>query len=313
VIGAWRWWVAVWDRRERPEVLALVRIGVALVLLGDLLQVWRLGLVVPLFAGTDHEGLVAARDAAWIVWVGGTPLAAHLLHGGLVLSAILLALGVAARLSALALLLLWAQWAWMLPEADRAIDVLLRNVLAILAFSAAGEVWSVDAWIRTGSWSGTGELRPAWPRYLIVLQIVVMYFTAGVQKYAQHWWPWGDFSALYVILHDWSYAAADFDWVRQQPFWFGAQASTAITLAWQWSYPVVLVHYFGVGEPGPGLVGRVRRGFARWRLHWVWIALGAVFHLLIAATMELGIFPWGMLATYPVFLHPDELRAVRRR
>jgi hypothetical protein len=139
-----------------------------------------------------------------------------------------------------------------------------------------------------------------------VLQVVVMYFTAGVQKYGQHWWPWGGWSALYVILHDWSYAARPFGWLRGQPFYLGTQVATAVTMAWQWTYPLVLVHYF----PGLGSPGRIRRLFERYRLHWAWIVVGAGFHLGIAATMQLGIFPWGMLALYPAFLHPEELRSI---
>jgi hypothetical protein len=74
-------------------------------------------------------------------------------------------------------------------------------------------------------------------------------------------------------------------------------------MIWQWSYPVVLLHYL----PPPSAPGRFRQTFARYRLHWVWILVGALFHLLIGATMELGIFPAGMLAVYPAFLRPDEL------
>ena len=54
----------------------------------------------------------------------------------------------------------------------------------------------------------------------------------------------------------------------------------------------------------------------RWRparyLRWAWLLIGASFHLGIAVTMRLGIFPFGMLAVWPVFLHPDELARVWR-
>ena len=36
----------------------------------------------------------------------------------------------------------------------------------------------------------------------------------------------------------------------------------------------------------------------------MWIATGVVFHLGIAMTLKLGIFPWGMLALYPVLFAP---------
>jgi hypothetical protein len=302
-----RWWVELWDRREPPDVLGLVRMGVGLVMLYDYLVVARLGLVVPLFADEDAGGMVAATKPLWATLVGTDATGAMLLHAGLVGSSLALALGAGSRISAFVLMLLASQWAQLLPEGDRAIDMLLRNVLLVLAFSPAGDAYAVDAWWTTGSFRGSGAPRPAWARYLLVLQIVVMYFTAGVQKYGQHWWPWGGFSALYVILHDWSYATMSFDWLGRQPFYFSTQVATAVTLAWQWTYPVVLVHYFPPRSPP----GRFRSAFDRYRLHRVWIAIGAFFHFGIAATMQLGIFPWGMLAVYPVFLHPDEL--FRRR
>jgi hypothetical protein len=243
-------------------------------------------------------------SAPWLRWVGADIHASRWLHRCLVASALALTLGLFSRTSALLLMLLSAQWALVVPDADRAIDTMMRNVLFVLVFSGCGRKWSVDAWLSAGSWSGDGAIVSAAPRYLLVLQVVVMYFTAGVQKYGQHWWPWGGWTALYVILQDWSYAARPFGWLRSQPFYLSTQLATAVTMLWQWSYPVVLLHYF----PPPGPPGRLRQRFAAYRLHWAWIAVGAVFHVLIGATMELGIFPTGMLAIYPAFLHPDELR-----
>jgi hypothetical protein len=305
--GPLRWWVALWDRKEPPDVLALVRIGIGLVLLYDLLVTWRLGLVGTLMATVDHGGLgppVSENSALWLRWVGADAQAARWLHGALTLSALSLTLGLFSRTSALLFMLLSAQWAMIMPEADRAIETMMRNVLFVLMFSGCGRKWSLDAWLSVGSVRGDGSLVSAAPRYLLVLQVVVMYFTAGVQKYGQHWWPWGGYTALYVILHDWAYAAQPFHWLRHQPFYLSTQLATAVTMIWQWSYPVVLLHYF----PPSGPPGRFRQFFARYRLHWAWIAVGALFHVLIGATMELGIFPTGMLAIYPAFLHPDELR-----
>lgn len=303
----WRAWVALTDRREAPDVLAVIRIGVGLVLLYDFAQVGRLGLVHALLLPPE-AGMVGPAPLDPPLWTrlfGATPAAADGLYALLCLTAATTAAGALSRASALALMLLSAQWAAMLPEGDRAIDMLLRNALLVLACSGCGATWSVDARIATGRWSGDGHLVPAWPRYLLLLQVVVMYFTAGVQKYGQHWWPWGGFTALYVILHDWSYARYAMPWLDQPPFRFGTGLATAVTMAWQWTYPAVLLPYVAPDT-------RIGAWFVRFRLHWLWIAVGAIFHLLIAATMELGIFPFGMLAVYPAFVHPDELGALAR-
>jgi hypothetical protein len=301
-----RWWVETWDRRETPEVLALVRIGLGLVLLTDLFWTWRLGLVVPLLSGAP-SGLSGATAAGswWFYAVGTGPGGAPWLFAAMVVAAAGLTAGAFTRTSAASFLMLSAEWSRILPDADRGIDLLLRNVLLVLALSSAGAAWSVDAAWGSGSWRGTGAPVLAWPRRVLVLQIVVMYFTAGVQKYGQHWWPWGGWSALYVILQDWAVAAYDFSFVGHPVLYAGSQLATALTMAWQWSYPLVLL---GTFEP-PWPPGRLRRAFARWRLHWLWIAVGVWFHVQLAVTMELGIFPYGMLALYWVFVAPDELPA----
>jgi hypothetical protein len=41
--------------------------------------------------------------------------------------------------------------------------------------------------------------------------------------------------------------------------------------------------------------------------------MGVAFHLGIAATLRLGIFPFGMLAIYPVLFHPYEIERAEAR
>jgi hypothetical protein len=305
-----RWWIERWDERETPEILGLVRAGVGSVLLADLWWTWRLDLVVPLMAADGKGGLSGATAATstWYAWVGDGPAAARALHAAMVGAALAVTGGAFSRTAAAALLLLSAEWARILPDADRGIDTLLRNALLVLALSRCGDAFSLDALRRTGSFRGAGAPVPAWPRRVLVLQIVAMYFTAGVQKYAQHWWPWGGWSALYVILQDWAVAARDFSWLAHPAIYPLTQLATALTMAWQWTYPLVLLQAF----PPPGPPGRFRAWFVARRLHWAWIAVGVWFHVQLALTMELGIFPYGMLALYWVFLSPDELPSALR-
>lgn len=304
-----RAWVAFWDTVEHPRTLGVVRILLALVMLFDFVEIWRLGLVTPLFSPQEAGGWFDVLSRTQVPriyqlmpaesWVG---VVHHALIVGLIVA---LLLGLCTRVSALLLVLLWAQLQHVAPLSDRAIDVLCRNALLILAFAGSGAWASIDAKLRTGRFLGDGAPVGAWARQLLVLQLVVMYFTAGVQKVGFLWLPWGGFMALYVILQDPAIARADFAWMARQPWLLATQIGTAVTMLWQWGYPLVLL--WAWYKHTPERPGRLRAFANRWHLHLVWVVVGAIFHLLLAATMELGIFPWAMLALYPAFIHPDEL------
>jgi len=53
--------------------------------------------------------------------------------------------------------------------------------------------------------------------------------------------------------------------------------------------------------------GRLRTWINRLHLRWLWIAVGVMFHLGLVIALPIGMFPWGMLALYPVLLRPSEL------
>lgn len=297
-------WVAFWNRTEHGRSLALVRIGLGLVVLFDLLDVWRLGLVVPLFAPQEAGGWadVASRGHPfpWSV-LPAEPSSASLCHGALVLAALAVTVGFFTRTSTLALLLLWAAWRTAVPEVDRAVDQLCRDLLAILVLSGAGRTLSVDAWLRTRSFDDPTPIG-SWARYLVIAQVVVAYFAAGLQKLGLHWLPMGDFGALYVILQDPAIARFDFGFLGRQPWYLLTQLGTAVTFAWQLLYPLVLLWlYYASTAERPG---RLRAFANRLHLHHVWIGVGVFFHLALAATTELGIFPWAMLVAYLAFLEP---------
>ena len=299
-------WVRLWDEREAPTSLAMVRLLLGLALLVDLLQIVQLGLVDALFTGPSAGGLVAGRtDAPWALGVGLDPWSGRLLYGAMLLSALCLCVGWWTRLSAVTLLLLWAQFAWMVPQADRGIDMLARNVLLLLAFSGAGAALSVDAWWAQRRGRPATASIPAWPRRLLLLQLVAMYAGAGVQKYAQQWWPWGDFAALWVIWHDWPMSAVAADgWLTSGLAWRFSQLATAVTITWEVTFPLMLWWWWLLRTQERG--GRLRAWVVRWRPDLVYVGLGVVFHLGIAWWLDLGIFPWAMLALYPAFVAPGD-------
>lgn len=307
-------WTGLWSREEPPIMLALMRIGLALVMLYDLLQLGRFGLPGWLWADRAAGGLWALGerstppDLSRLVLI--SPEVAWAIWGALVVSIAAFGAGLATRLSGVVFVLLYAQTAMINDPSDRAIDRLVRIVVLVLVFSRAGDMLSVDARRRTGSWWGSGAPAPSWPRYLIVLQLVVVYWGAGVAKGSIHWFPWGDYNALYLVLQDPIFATRDWSGLLHPVLFLGTQVGTAVTHMWENLAPLLLLAFYY--RDTEGQPGRLRALFNRLRFRDVFVLLGAVFHLLLAGSLLLGIFPFMMLAMYPAFFHPDELGAVRR-
>jgi hypothetical protein len=313
-----RWFekvTALFDEREKPTVLALIRILVALTVVYDLVVVGLLDVPVWLWAPIDQGGVspTATREsAAWFYKVfSSTPDSAMTLYIGMLVSAALFGVGLFTRASAVVFVLLSAQSSILNDVGDRGIDRAIRIVILILACSAAGRAYSVDARIRTGSFLGDGALVAAWPRHLVLCQLVIMYTAAGLSKSATLWLPWGGHGALYVILNEPIYATRDFGFLAHPVLYFFTQVGTASSRTWELLSPVVLLaaHYRRTPD-GPG---RLREFMNRYPVRTIYVAFGVAFHVLLALTLKLGIFPWSMLAFFPAFFRPDEIETAFAR
>lgn len=316
----WLWWVDLFSRKEDPIPLALVRIAISAVVLFDLTLVAWYGLPTLLWAPLDAGGTydVLAMKQVPEVYRFLDPAQANLwgptiawsLWGGSVVSLLLFGAGIATRFSGLAFILIYAQTAIINDQADRGIDRMLRIVILLLLFSGAGKTLSVDAWIKTRRFLDPTP-RLAWPRYLIIAQMVLMYWCAGIEKFAISWFPWGGYSALYIILQDPTFGVVDFSFLGSPWLYWTTQVGTAVSHVWEWTVPVLLLaYYYRATRARPG---RVRALFNGIDVRMVYVMIGIVFHVALGLTMRLGIFPAAMLAFYPVFFHPDEIRAVGRR
>jgi hypothetical protein len=199
------------------------------------------------------------------------------------------------------LLLVWAQLSHVLPPADRGIDMLLRNVLLILALSGCGRAWSIEARLRSGAWGGDGRPVPAWPRLLLVCQLLLLYTTAGMQKVGLTWLPMGDWAALYIVLRDPAFAVLSVETLDS--FYGLTQLATATTWVWEWATPLAALAWWYRATRTRG--GRLRSWMNSHGFWAKWVALGACFHVGTWLTMRLGIFPAGVLALYPCFFHPE--------
>jgi hypothetical protein len=305
-------WVALWDRREGPESLALLRVLVPLVILLDFLAALGLGLLPGLWAPPPHGlGWAGVTDAAPPLTrlLGASPRTAWLVVGLAVLGAVLLLVGLFHRAGALCLALGSAELARLAPDGERAIDVLLRIAVIVLAFSRADACWSVSAWLRARSGRPPLLEIPAWPRQLLFLQLVWVYFSAAHNRGGAAWWPSGELSAIANVLSDPHYA-------RFAPGWTAAvfpltQLSTALTMVFEFGAPLLVpLTLLDRRHVDGGVAGRLVR---RFRLRYVYLGLGALLHLGIWLTLRLGIFSLGMLSLYAVLLEPSEIRAAIAR
>jgi hypothetical protein len=313
-MNGWRKYVAFWDHRETAESLALVRILLAAVVLWDLLQVQRLNLVRVLWAPVEEGGLGPASHAEPLIWFyeryGASYETTLWLYGVTLAAAAMLMLGLLSRFSALALLLLYAQLETLSPDADRGIDTLLRDVMCILVFSRAGATLSLDALIRKKKLV-TDTLVPAWPRYLIIAQLMILYFFAGLAKDAASWSWNGGYVALFYVLHEPHHIrfVIPHDWlVVAYPL---TQLGTLTTVIWERS---------AIFLPLLKWLRNTRARDTRWhrwanklRLLELWVCTGIFFHLMLALLLALGIFPWGCLALYPALARPESWRRWAQR
>ncbi len=302
-----RGWASWWSGEEPAEALAAVRILLPLVVLADLVTMARVDAVTLLW-GPVVEGGIGRSPKAWFFWwdaISGFPHSGWWMWGGQVTCLVLLLLGIAPRAAAAGFALLSAQAGMILPGADRGIDALIRNACWILAFSRCGDSLSVLSWWRTGALFGRSRPIPAWPRRLLWTQLLVMYFLAGVQKFGVGWTPAGDFSALWVITHDWAVTRSipgniDAPWLYQ-----ALRVGTLVTIVWEWATPFLFLATWVRGR-----AGRLGDWVRRNRPDDLWVGAGVCFHVGIAFLLDLGIFPFAMLALYPAFVrYPRSERA----
>lgn len=304
-----RRWVALFDERESATPIVLIRVILAAVVFWDLLMVRLYDLPVWLWAPVEEGGVspVMSFNPVPLVYriFPATAATATGIYVVLLAAILCFGIGLFTRTSGLVFALLYAQTAMINDYGDRGIDRAIRVVILILAFSAAGKAWSVDAKRKTGRFRGDGKAVPAWPRYLILGQLVLIYCAAGFSKGGTRWFPWGEYAALYVILQDPIFAVADFSWMKHPVPYFFTQVGTAITHLWEMGAPIVLVaaHFRRTADR----TGRLRRVFNRLPVRDIYVLVGVSFHLLLAVTLRLGIFPFAMLALFPAFYRPEEL------
>jgi hypothetical protein len=305
-------WIALWDEREAPASLALIRILVALALLGDLLQAAARGAVSAVWASPPFGagwGQAVGPPPLMTVWFGASNNAGVATFWLAVVAALLVLFGLGYRVASWLLVFAMVELWRLTPDGGDSIDALLRIVLPLLALSGANACWSCDAWLLR-RWGKPMPTRvPAWPRFLMVAQLLWLYFSAAHHRTSAAWGPASGFSAVGEVLGD-PHFSRFFPGSLQFAYPL-TQLGTALTMLFELSAPLALLWIWLDKRPGRG--GRFGDAVRRLRIRWLWVGLGVCLHLGIALTMQLGVFPYAMLALYPALFAPQEITSALAR
>lgn len=300
----WRAWVALLDRREDATALAVCRILAAFTLFHHLAATWLSGAYAMVWLDVDLGGMRRV-NASLLDWVGGpSPAAVHATMAAGLIAAVLLGAGVYTRASAVVAWLAFRTLVGLNDHSGGSSDELLVNVLFVLLFSGCGNALSFDARVR-----GKTAPVPAWPRYVLIGQLVLMYWMTALQKVSAGWIPGGSLDALWFILQQATWQRRSMEWMA--PLYPLTQLGTAVTWIFEQAAPLLLLSFFF--RDTADRHGRVRSWFNRTDFRTKYLAVGLVLHLGIWAALEVGPFLGTVLALYACCFHPDEWRRFAAR
>ena len=302
--GAWGRWVALWSTREQGTSLALFRIAIALVSLHTVVDAWHSGVEAWVWTDVSEGGVVRLADGHWLVeQLGGASLqTTWTLMGIAAGGCVSVLLGLGHRIGALVTLQALIAIFSLNPASGGGHDRLITNALWLLVLAPASETLSVGCRLRTGRWTSERPVL-AYVRYLGVIQLVVMYSMTGMQKLGSAWFPWGGLSAVYRSLLMPSWARGDWSavaWVFPL-----TQVATAVTWAWEVSWPLVL--YAMWARRTRTRPGRLRALVNRLDLRTLYVIVGIGMHGTVELFMNVGPFSIITMSWYLCCYHPDEV------
>ena len=274
-----------WTEPVRAERLAILRIGVAAVLLLDILANYLPHLADLFGPNSLGDPQVFWQDQPVTFWsvLGWVESPAVLRAAAIawVAAAVLLLLGLCSRTSAAAAWALSQSFLALNPYAHNAGDTVRTIILLYLMVSPCGAAWSLDRWRRRNGQPGPVFVYP-WPLCLLLVQMAVIYFNNGVHKLIGPQWRAG--TSLYYVLGDltltrWSYGELPLPFVL-------TQLSTWGVLVWELAFPLLV------------LLPSTRT---------VTLVLGVLLHVGIGLSMELGAFALYMLCLYLPFIPREVL------
>jgi hypothetical protein len=310
MMAVWSAWVRITSTRERATALAVFRVCVGVVVVATLASIVYADLVGFFWIDGVHGGALSLGNGNWLLSRIGGPT-----HGvvwaivitGLV-SGALVAIGLGGRASTLVAAQSYLALSTINGDAIGGYDLMTTNALWLLFLGRPNETLSVDCFIRNRTWT-SDALVSAWPRYLAILQLVVVYGATGLHKLSPVWTPAGGYSALYWVFQEPTWRRFDLSWsAHVYPL---TQVATAITWHWELAAPLLLlVYYFRATRGQPG---RLRALFNRRDLRVAFAAIGLSLHLGILVLLNVGPFSWISFSYYVCLWTPEEVERVFRR
>ena len=291
----WTAWTALLSRRESGTAIALFRIALGTTVLASVGRTVVAGLAPAVWLDARDGGWLPLEDQSWLIEAMGglSPATMWTLVGMNIGLALCVIVGFGGRCTALLLSQSFLALSFINIYVQGCDDKLISNALWLLVLSRSTATLSLDCRLRTGRWTSQEPI-PAWPRYLVIWQIILVYCTTGLQKVSITWTAAGDYSALFYFLQEPTWKQWEMSWLAHvYPL---TQFATALTWWWETTFPVVLLamHYRRTAERS----GRLRRCFNRFRVLEVYAGIGVVMHLSVWTLFGLGPFTWVSLSCY---------------
>ncbi|MED5372980.1 MAG: hypothetical protein VX899_18315 [Myxococcota bacterium] len=307
---AWSRLVALLSTKEHPRVLALFRIALGLCAVYTIGTVMLHGVVDDVWMDVADGGYRHLTRGNFLVqWLGGTsPQMVWGMSITALVASIAMTLGLGGRFTVF--LTLWTVTAAtdFNSQASGSYDELLSSAIFLLLLGRPTQTFSLDSRIRRGRFIDHTPIY-AFPRWMALFQLVLVYWATGMQKLSFYWVPGGEWSALYYILQQPSWQRWDMSWVAYiYPL---TQVMTGLTWFWEVGAPLLLLAFwYRHTRQRPG---RLRRAFNRIDFRGIYALIGIGLHLSVFATMEVGPFSWVSLSYYLCFFSPDEYHRAWQR
>lgn len=303
MIRWWSAWVDRWSATEHGRALAWFRVALGALVFLDTASLLVAGVVDPLFLPLRDGGLATADRVQnpWLWLFGHTTNGTWVLVAGILVLSASVAVGLGGRVTAFLLLQAVLVLHAIPDDIGGGYDRLLTNGLFVLVLGRATATASLDCRLRTGRWTSEAPV-PAWPRYLGIFQLLLVYTATGLEKRGPGWsYP---YDAVFYSLQSWNYLRrGDLSWLPT--VYRLTQLGTFVV--WWWEVGASLLVPWWMAHLG-WLGDRARRWADRLDLRWPFLSVGLVMHATLGVTLNVGLFSVLTPMFYLLWLDPPAPR-----